>query len=73
MFLQSRVVVHAMARVTEPVKMVCDYIQCIEQQKMSAQFRIIPLIDKIFKIRAQKIELQHSYIVHHFNLQIFRM
>lgn len=45
----------------------------IEQQKMSAQFRIIPLIDKIFKIRAQKIELQHSYIVHHFNLQIFRM
>lgn len=38
---------------------------------MSAQFRIIPLIDKIFKIRAQKIELQHSYIVHHFNLQYF--
>lgn len=29
MFLQSRVVVHVMARVTEPVKMVCDYIQCI--------------------------------------------
>lgn len=33
MFLQSRVVVHAMARVTEHVKMVCDYIQCIYNNK----------------------------------------